>query len=682
VRREPAPKMLSDGRGRKTVRSPTRARRCSGLRIVLFALAALAAAPLRASDAWTPIGPGGGVVDVVASAPSNPQVVYAGSKIGGVFASGDSGASFRAANGGLTDLRIQCLAVSPAAPEVVFAGVQSGGFSTVDGGATWTALGGGFPSDVVSSIVIDPSNPATLYAAGTNGVLVKSTSGGAQWSPIGDATVTGAAPRILAIDPSHPATVYLGTLQLGVFRSDDGGATWTPKNEGLKDSLGNHVVISALAVDPTNSSRVWAGTSSNGLFVTTDGGASWTQDVFGIAQLALVTQIVFASDGTVVESQQQGLYARAPGASFWSSLSFVSAYVNSIAIGPGAGPTLYAGYGKFPFDGGGFAFFDGVAFHPTLLPLGVVTALAVDPSDRRRALAATNGGTLVYGPGSGSWTPSGLGPGGAPSGTSFPPISVFFDARTAGLVFAGGAGVVYESTDGGETQASAAPIGDRSTLPLKIVRAFLAQPGTSQGVLAGTSGGLFVSGDAGGSWTIGSADLAARQVSGLALDRASAATVWAATDDGVYRSTDSGAHFARAGSLGGVVHAVLSITGSRIAAAADAGLFVSPDSGATWTPASGAVFDALVEDPGTGWVYAGGVAGVLRSQDGGVSWTDASEGLTNPDVLALAVLGDGTVLAGTNGGSVFAKTNVVTAPRGAVGRSGASPPARALPPRH
>ena len=117
----------------------------------------------------------------------------------------------------------------------------------------------------------------------------------------------------------------------------------------------------------------------------------------------------------------------------------------------------------------------------------------------------------------------------------------------------------------------------------------------------------------------------------------------------------------------------LPISGSRIAAAADSGLFVSSDSGATWNPASGAAattFNALVEDPTTGWLYAGSLAGVFRSQDGEERGRPTSDGLTNPDVLCLAVLGDGSVLAGTNGGSVFLLERILTAPRGRVARAG------------
>ena len=69
---------------------------------------------------------------------------------------------------------------------------------------------------------------------------------------------------------------------------------------------------------------------------------------------------------------------------------------------------------------------------------------------------------------------------------------------------------------------------------------------------------------------------------------------------------------------------------------------------------------------------AGSAAGVFVSEDGGATWILETNGLTNPDVFALTYLGNGTLLAGTNGGSVFERS--VTAPRAAVSRAGTTPP--------
>jgi photosystem II stability/assembly factor-like uncharacterized protein len=651
------------------------------------ALLLLLARPAAASpgNTWVPIGPDGGEVDAVAAAPSNSAVVYAASNLGGVFRSEDAGTNWKAANGGLTDLRIQCLAVSPADPGTVYAGAQAGGFKTTDSGATWTPLGGGFPAARISSIAIDPVTPSTVYATGTAGTLVKSTDAGVTWSAIGGSAFASAQPRTLAIDPVHTANVYLATQQSGIYRSTNSGASWTPSNTGLTDLLGNAVTaISALAVDPTNPARVLAGTFAAGVFISTDGGGSWTPVSNGIAQFALITGIAVGSDGTAYLGQQGGFYIMPAGVQIWLSNFPGGTYINSLSIGAGAVPPLYLGYGKLPFEPGGFIRWNGEnSFSQSYLPLLVIAAIAADPSQPGRGIVTTTSGVFEYQPGAadGPWNPPIAG-GGSGNSPSLPAIAVYFDARTAGTVYFGAAPDVFKSTDGGATIGTGSPVGDPSALPPAIVRCFLAQPGTTQGLFAGTSKGLFQSAD-GGTWTAASTDLSSRQIFALAPD-ATASTLWAGTDDGVYRSGDAGAHWAKSGpGVGGTAHAVLSVAGGsgRLLAGADTGLFTSSDGGTTWAPVSGisATVNALVQDPRTGALFAGSLSGVFESADGGASWTDVSDGLANPKVFCLGIMGDGTLLAGTNGGSVFALTR--TADREPVARPGGPPAPRALSPR-
>ena len=315
-------------------------------------------------------------MNVVASAPSAPQIVYAASPTGGVFSSPDSGDTWHAVDSGLSDLRVQCLAVSPADPLVVYAGTQSGAFKTTDGGASWMPLGGGFPAGIVNSIAIDPSNAETLYAAGAGGLLARSTNGGASWSAIGNAAIAAAQPRVLAIDPSHTATLYLGTAQNGVYRSSDGGTSWTEKNTGLVDQVGNTYGVLALAVDPTNGSRLYAGAAGRGAYSTTDAGGNWTPD---LPAPGLITSIVFTSDGTVLLASQPGFFALPSGESVWTNMPFVSSFINSLSVG---GPTtpVYVGFGKAGLDPGGLARWDGgPSYVYSQLDAVVITALAGDP---------------------------------------------------------------------------------------------------------------------------------------------------------------------------------------------------------------------------------------------------------------------------------------------------------------
>lgn len=645
------------------------------LAVVLLGTSILVGSGAAAEGAasWAALGPPGGEVDFVAAAPSAPATVYASTRVGGVFASDDFGVTWRSANAGLSDLRIRCLAVSPTDPGVVFAGAPAGGFRTSDGGRSWTPLGNGFPATPVDSLAIDPSNASRVYAVGTSGTLVRSTDGGASWAAIGNSAVTSVRPRDIAVDPMHSSTIYLATFDGGVFRSDDGGGSWTAKNSGLIDPLGNLPTVTAVAVDPTNASRLYVGSSAGLVFRSDDGASSWTEyddPSFGTQ----VVTLAVASDGTAFVALQQGIAVRRPSDPAWAGVPYVSSYIRAASIGSGPLP-LYAAFGNLPFDTGGLARWDGgAAFSVAQLPVLVVAAMASDPQTTSRALVATTTNLFVYQPGdsAGTWDPPSA-QGGAASPFDFVAIAVYFDPRNAGVAYSQHGTHPLRSTDSGLTWVDT--VGNTG-----LIRAFVAQPGTNQGMFAGTATGLFQSSD-GINWSAGSGDLSARQLFSLAADPTAASTLWAGTDDGVYRSDDGGASWSKVSAApGGVVHAVL-VTGSgAVLAGADSGLFVSADR-STWnaaTGASGTMF-ALAQKGAAGEIAAGGAAGVFVSTDGGATWNAQTTGLTNPDVFALTYLGDGTLLAGTNGGSVFER--IETAPRAPVGRPPGPLSPRAVGPR-
>jgi photosystem II stability/assembly factor-like uncharacterized protein len=636
---------------------------------LLAALLLLGAVALTAQS-WVGVGPPGGELDFIVVAPSNPTIVYASSRFGGVFRSLDGGETFDPTVEGLPTEQVQCLAVSPADSKTIYAGASSGAFKSTDSGETWTALGGGFPAGIVNSMLVDPSNASTVYAAGTGGMLAKSTDAGATWSTIGGSTMAATSPRVLAIAAAPSSTLFLGTLQGGFFRSTDGGSTWTAENDGFL-TVGPQVL--AIAADPTNASVVYAAVGSD-VYVSTKGGGQWQLDDYlagftnGIAALAV------DASGVAYTADQLQFYLRAPTDSDWTPLGGDD-FVNCIALGPSAAPPAFLSHGRAGLSDGGVDLWQGgTSFAFSFANADSISALAADPHQNGRWLAATTGGILEY---EANGSPPWQGVGGAPVGIA---TDILFDTRTSGLVYASTAGGIFKSSDAGLTFAASGS-GIPSTLPPTVVRAVLAQPGTTTAMLAGTNKGLYQSAD-GAIWSPGSGDLSARQVFGLSSDPHGASTVWAGTDDGVYRSTNSGANFSKAG-VSGTVHSVLASPSGPVYAAADSGLFASSDGGTTWAAVPGVTppVVALAEDPATGAVFAGtSGGGVFQNTDGGTAWTAQSTGLLNPNVESLAV-NDGTLLAGTNGGSAFRLTLTVTSSREPVTRISTTPVPRVVSPR-
>src|SRR3990172_1064061 len=107
-------------------------------------------------NSWSPIGPGGGTVRVLAIDPSAPSTIYAGTYGGGVFRSTDGGPTWGPINTGLSNLYVFALAIDPSAPSTLYAGTDGEGvFKSTNGGTSWS--GTGLTNQSVLALAIDPS---------------------------------------------------------------------------------------------------------------------------------------------------------------------------------------------------------------------------------------------------------------------------------------------------------------------------------------------------------------------------------------------------------------------------------------------------------------------------------------------------------------------------------------------
>lgn len=212
--------------------------------------------------------------------PTSPSTLYAGMG-NGVLKSTDGAETWVAMNAGLPTLRpdVVALAIAPSSPSTLYAGTgdfssaAASVFRSVDGGATWTAANSGLTINAVLGLAVDPAAPATVYLVATappgSGSVFKTTNGGASWAPASNG-LAGVRSLAVAIDRLAPSTIYLGTSGSGVFKTTDGGASWTAVNTGL-----SNLTVFTVAADPLRSGTVYAGTIGGGVFRSTDGGARW-----------------------------------------------------------------------------------------------------------------------------------------------------------------------------------------------------------------------------------------------------------------------------------------------------------------------------------------------------------------------------------------------------------------------
>lgn len=256
----------------------------------------------------------------IAIAPSNPQIVWAGSGESnnrqssswgnGVYKSVDGGKTWK--NMGLAETHhIARVVIHPANPDIVWVAAtgklwgpspERGVFKTTDGGKTWTHVLKVNDDTGATELAIDHESPTVLYAAmyqrrrtvfGFNGsgegsALYKSIDGGDTWTKITRGmpydTENAPTPRpdnlletgrcSIAIYDKDTDIVYATVEHAngGVYRSTDKGETWTRQAD--INAVPRPMYFSQLRVDPNNDQRLWlAGVSMQ---YSEDGGRTWS----------------------------------------------------------------------------------------------------------------------------------------------------------------------------------------------------------------------------------------------------------------------------------------------------------------------------------------------------------------------------------------------------------------------
>jgi hypothetical protein len=263
---------------------------------------------LRSDDGglnWRPAGLAGQVVKAVAASAAQPGLVYAGAKPPALHLSRDGGASwaeleaFRRARAfwwlspAEADLKpyIQGIALSPADPRVIVAGIEAGAvLRSADGGQSWAGHRPGALRDC-HSLTFHASQGDWVYEGGGSGAgAACSRDGGRTWRQP-RAGLDRHYGWAVAADPARPEVWYVslspgalkahadGKAEAYIFRSA-GGAAWEKLGGGLPQPL-SHMPYTLLT-DPAAPGHLYAGLSSGDVWHSTDHGDSWTQLSFNL----------------------------------------------------------------------------------------------------------------------------------------------------------------------------------------------------------------------------------------------------------------------------------------------------------------------------------------------------------------------------------------------------------------
>jgi photosystem II stability/assembly factor-like uncharacterized protein len=243
--------------------------------------------------------------DVIALLVGSGEKVFAGLSGGGVFVSGDNGASWTQINNHMTDLDIRSMTIN-AAGDIIAATDNGVIFRSADDGGVWNRI-------EEESI----ETPVSTLAAGTTGILYAgcrgqgvfiSENGGESWMDASDG-IENLDVRCLAVHGE--GYILAGTSGGEIYKSPGGVEPWVRIDRGAAGTD-----INAIAID--RSGAIWAGTSGDGIIRSGDGGESWERSVDGLQGLEILS-LLCEEDVLLAGTAYYGVFRSIDGGRSWVS---------------------------------------------------------------------------------------------------------------------------------------------------------------------------------------------------------------------------------------------------------------------------------------------------------------------------------------------------------------------------
>ena len=547
----------------------------------------------------------GAVFDVVKH-PTVPGRLFAGSEVGGVWRSDHWGLYWVPSSNGIVPARITALTQATTLGTPLYAATSSGLAVSYDDGRNWVVRKISSTSPLVTAAFADRDRPGHAFFGTNDGKIFRTIDYGTNFANTATLPDDG---EVRAIEASHFLNIYAVSGAGKLYVSQDVGITFFP--------VGSQIVEPVLSVtsDPARPWIAYVGTVGGGVYKTESNAITW-------------------------EARNTGIDIP---------------YIAALAVDSGATDTLYAGA-----VGAIYRSIDGGAHWLKLagtLPAQLVNAIKIDSTSGALYASVERSGVYKSTNGGSSWTQ-------VLSGKAFAgQVPVELSKVSPGTMFAGSTNEgVYRSTDSGAswTQSS-------NGMGL-FVRSLAIDPDQPDNMFATSIGaGIFKSIDGGAHWL--PKGLADGNLLNVAIDHSPVRKVYAATSEGIARSTDGGESWENLAFRTPFIFAMASdptVPGRLVGASSDGEIFQSTSAGVAWAELTNNglpkdVYTAITVDPSTGAIYVGSESlGVFRLDVGASRWQGLGPNNLPPHSVITALVIEPTnnvVFATTAGGGAYASLN-------------------------
>jgi photosystem II stability/assembly factor-like uncharacterized protein len=183
--------------------------------------------------------------------PADPRKIYAALQVGYLARTTDAGKTWKLLDSNL-DADVHTIVLSPADSNTIV--VATGGhdcragrapgralYMSNDGGESWTPTAMNFTQEYSVPLVVHPTNPNIMYAGlangnpgewkrptGAEGVMVRTTDGGATWEKVekGFEGLEKEFVTAIVFDEHNPRKMYAALRSGEIMASEDGGDSW------------------------------------------------------------------------------------------------------------------------------------------------------------------------------------------------------------------------------------------------------------------------------------------------------------------------------------------------------------------------------------------------------------------------------------------------------------------------